>query len=86
MGLMGKRTKNLFLDMKNLVRKEVRSSNGTSIIDPLPLRDMFDGSFESPWHPEVESGLRYQIHDLRSSAMVLINVIPTTVISGSKKQ
>ena len=38
MGLIGKRTKNLFLDMKKLVRKEVRSSSGTSIIDPLPLR------------------------------------------------
>jgi len=54
MGLMGKRTKNLFLDMKKWVRKEVRSSNGTSIIDPFPLRDMFDGSFESPWHPEAQ--------------------------------
>ena len=37
MGLMGKRTKNIFLDMKKWLRKEVRSSNGTSIIDPLPL-------------------------------------------------
>ena len=24
------------------------------------LSDVFDGSFESPWYPEVESGLRYQ--------------------------
>jgi len=24
------------------------------------LSDVFDGSFESPWYPEVEYGLRYQ--------------------------
>ena len=35
--LMGKRTKNLFLDMKKWVRKEVKNSSGTSKIDLLLL-------------------------------------------------
>ena len=48
MGLMGKRTKNLFLDMKKLVRKEVRSSSGTSIIDPLPLRALHKSLAQLP--------------------------------------
>jgi len=34
---MGKRTKNLFLDMKKWVRKEVKCRIGTSKINPLPL-------------------------------------------------
>ena len=48
MGLMGKRTKNLFLDMKKLVRKEVRSSSGTAIIDPLPLRALHKSLAQLP--------------------------------------
>ena len=48
MGLMGKRTKNLFLDMKKWVRKEVRSSSGTSIIDPLPLRALHKSLAQLP--------------------------------------
>ena len=35
--LMGKMTKNLFLDMKKWVREEVKSRIGTSKIDPLML-------------------------------------------------
>ena len=48
MGLVGKRTKNLFLDMKKLVRKEVRSSSGTLIIDPLPLRALHKSLAQLP--------------------------------------
>ena len=48
MGLMGKRTKNLFLDMKKLVHKEVRSSSGTLIIDPLPLRALHKSLAQLP--------------------------------------
>ena len=39
------------------------------------LSDVFDGSFESPWYPEVEYGFTdIKRHEVQSSVIVLIAV------------